>query len=275
MIAAYLTVLALFGLALGSFANVVIWRYPRGESLSTPGSHCPSCDHPVRWYDNVPVASWLLLHGRCRDCGEPISIRYPIVEFLSAALWVLAGASFGFTLRALAAIVMFYLLLILSFIDLDTMRLPNPLVVLLGVLGVVGALASLLPVIDAVPLTLVVDDWLSNSLVASLVGAALGAGVSLVIALGYQGVRKRQGFGMGDVKLLAAMGVYLGPYVLMAFFGGAVLGALWGVAGMVRGGGGMTTKFPFGPFLALGGVLTAVWGPSLFVWYLSVLGVTV
>jgi len=275
MTAAYLTVLALLGLAFGSFANVVIWRYPRGESLSVPGSHCPFCDHPVRWYDNIPVLSWILLRARCRDCSEPISIRYPIVESLSAVLWVLAGASFGFTLRALAAIIMFYLLLILSFIDLDTMRLPNSLVTLLGILGALGALASLLPVVDAVPLTLATDGWLSNPLVASLVGAALGAGVSLLIALGYQGVRKQQGFGMGDVKLLAAMGVYLGPYVLMAFFGGAILGALWGVVGMVRGGGGMRTKFPFGPFLALGGVLTAVWGPNLFVWYLTVLGITV
>jgi len=274
MTAAYLTALALFGLAFGSFANVVIWRFPRGESLSNPGSHCPACDHPVRARDNIPVISWLLLRGRCRDCGKRISIRYPVVEVLSATLWVFAGAAFGVSLKAVAAIVLFYLLLVLAFIDIDTMRLPNPLVVLLGTFGAAGAAVSAILEVEMVPITGIAGGVLSNPLAASAVGATAGAGVSLAIALAYQGVRGRQGFGMGDVKLLAAMGVFLGPYVLMAFFMGSIFGAVWGVAAMRHSGAGATTRFSFGPFLALAGVVTALAGPSLMSWYLGVLGVT-
>ena len=275
MFAAYLTVLALFGLAFGSFANVVIWRFPRGESLSSPPSHCPRCDHPVRWYDNVPVLSWLLLRGECRDCSSRISARYPLVEFSSGLLWVLAGWKFGVTPSAAAAILMFYLLLILTFIDLDTMRLPNKIVLLLAALGLVASVVSTLSGIEIVPLTPSSQGPLAIPLVGSMAGGAAGAGVSLLIAVLYQGTRGKQGFGMGDVKLLGAMGLFLGLYVLLAFFAASILGAIWGVYGMARGTGGPATRFPFGPFLAAGGIIAAVGGPAVIGWYLSVLGITV
>lgn len=274
MTAAYFTALALFGLTFGSFANVVIWRFPRGESLSTPGSHCPSCDHPVRWYDNVPVVSWVLLRARCRDCGSRISARYPLVELASATLWVLAAARFGFAVRTVACIVLFYLLLLLTFIDIDTMRLPNPLVAALAAFGTVFVVASAVTSTPVAPLLWNGTGPGPGSIIAAALGVALGAGPSLGIALLYEVVRKRQGFGMGDVKLLAALGIYLGPYVLMTLVIGSFVGAVWGVAAGMASGQGASAKIPFGPFLAVGAVVTVMVGPELWVWYMLIAGLT-
>ncbi len=261
----FITALALFGLALGSFANVVIWRFPRGESLSTPPSRCPACETRIRWYDNIPLVSWFALRGRCRACGIRISPRYPIVEAMSGLLWLVAGLRFGQTAQTAFAIAFFYLLLILSFIDWDLMRLPDPLVGLAAAIGAVGAVASVFTGIALVPLTPLVSLPVAPVATAVL-GAALGAGVSLLIALLYSAIRKVDGFGGGDVKLLGAMGVFLGPYVLLAFFVGSVVGAIYGVIATSARRLGLQTQFPFGPFLAIGAVLTAVWGSTL--WHL-------
>ncbi len=263
-----LVLLGVLGLAFGSFANVVIWRYPRGESLSSPGSHCPACDHPVRWYDNVPVVSWLLLRAKCRDCGGAIAPRYPLVELLSGALWVLAGVLYGSTWRTLAAVVLFYLLLLLTFIDLDTMRLPNPIVAMLGGGGLLFAVLSQLGVADMLPLT-PGGGPLTSPLLAAIAGIVSGGGLSLGIATAYQGVRGRAGFGMGDVKLMAAFGPYLGAYTLAVLFLGSALGAVWGVAGVVTGKKDLATRFPFGPFLAVAAVVVAAFGPQIWGWYLA------
>jgi leader peptidase (prepilin peptidase)/N-methyltransferase len=230
----FFIMLALLGAAFGSFANVVIWRFPRGESLSTPPSHCPRCGHPVRGFDNIPVVSWLVLGGKCRDCHEPISPRYPAVEALSALLWVAAGARFGMTPATAWAIALFYLLMILSFIDLDIRRLPNALVAILAVAGGVGVVVAQLLGVTACPLVGTgLPGWLASPAVSATAGAALGAGIALAISLVYQAVRKRQGMGMGDVKLLGALGLFLGPFVLLAFFAATVVGAVVGVVGLI------------------------------------------
>jgi leader peptidase (prepilin peptidase)/N-methyltransferase len=261
----FAAVLAIFGLLLGSFANVVIWRFPRGESLSTPGSHCPSCGAPVRWYDNIPVVSWLLLRARCRACGEPIARRYPAVELLSGLLWLAAALIYGAGVQAVIAGFFFWTLLILTFIDLDTMRLPNPIVAALAVLGLAGATLSQVFRVDWVPLT----GAQAAPLLVALLGAALGAGLSGGIAALYAGVRGRSGFGMGDVKLLGAMGLFLGPYVLLALFVGSLFGAVVGVVTAARSETGLATKIPFGPFLALGGIFAALAGPDVVRMYLA------
>ncbi len=266
----FLTALALFGLAFGSFGNVVIWRFPRGESLSSPPSRCPACETPIRWYDNIPVVSWLVLRGKCRACGTRISARYPTVELLSGVLWVVAGLKFGQTLQTGFAIAFFYLLLILSFIDWDTMRLPDPLVALTAGIGIVGALAAAVFGLSLVPLTPLVR-LPAAPVATALIGALLGLGVSVAIALLYSAVRKVDGFGGGDVKLLGAMGVFLGPYVLIAFFAGSVLGAIYGIVATAFSRLGLQTKFPFGPFLAIGAVITVLWGPTGWALYTGLL----
>lgn len=265
-------VLGLFGLLFGSFANVLIWRVPRGESIVSPPSHCPSCGHEVRWYDNVPVVSWLVLRGRCRDCGEPISVRYPVIEAASAALCALAGAWWGLAPTAVAAACFFYLLLVLSVIDVDTGRLPNPLVAALALIGAGGVVFSMLTGVQAVPL-IRQEGLLLAPAFAAVAGSAAGAGVSGLVAAVYALVRGREGLGMGDVKLLGAMGVFLGPYVLLAYVFANLVGAIWGVVAAARSrGDGAGLKIRFGPFLAAGGVVSALLGQGVWAWYLRLVG---
>jgi leader peptidase (prepilin peptidase)/N-methyltransferase len=264
----------LFGLLFGSFGNVVIWRVPRGESIVSPPSHCPRCGRPVRWFDNVPVVSWLVLQGRCRDCGEPISVRYPIVEAISGALWAVAGWRWGISLSALVGAIFFYLLLLLAAVDIDTGRLPNPLVAIMAGIGLAAAVLSQLtgvlaaPIVDVAP-----GGWLSMPLVSALVGCGAGLATSWAIAATYSAVRGRRGLGMGDVKLLGAMGLFLGPYVLMAYLIGNFLGAVWGIALAIRVRGRQSgaIEVRFGPFLAAGAVLTALAGPALWDGYLGLI----
>jgi leader peptidase (prepilin peptidase) / N-methyltransferase len=266
----YLVSLFIFGLVFGSFGNVVIWRLPRGESLSHPGSHCPKCRTPIRWYDNIPLLSWMLLRARCRKCGEPISWRYPAVELTSGLLWLGAGWRFGWTPAVGGAIAFLYLLLLLAFIDWDTMRLPNSLVGLLFGIGLLGATVSQLTPLSVTPLLAWTGEGpLTQPLAGAALGAILGGGVVLLISLTYAAVRKTQGMGMGDVKLLAAIGVYLGPYSIMALFLGTMLGAAYGLIPVRGSHEGGRRKFPFGPFLASGGALTLFFGPQIWSWYAS------
>jgi leader peptidase (prepilin peptidase) / N-methyltransferase len=237
---------AVGGLLVGSFLNVVAWRLPRGESLVAPGSHCPGCDAPVRPFDNVPVLSWLLLRGRCRDCREAISIRYPLVEACSAALAVAVVAlrhgahdlALGLTLVAL--------LVPIALIDLDRRIVPNKLT------GP-GALAALAIGAATHP------AGLPQQLIA---GAAAG-GFLLLAALARPG-----GMGMGDVKLAGMLGLFLGRDVAVALLVALLGGTVVGLVAMARTGQGRKTAIPFGPFLALGGVAALVAGSVLVDWYL-------
>jgi len=272
----YLTSLGAFGLLFGSFANVLIWRVPRGESIVSPGSHCPNCGHDVRWYDNIPVVSWLVLGGKCRDCAAPISARYPIIELASGALWVLAGVAWGFSPATPLAVAFLYLLLVLSAIDLDTRRLPTPLVTALAVAAAVAAVAAQLTRMPFGPLAgLGATGWFAQPVVVAVVGFVVGSGTSMLVAMLYRALRGRDGLGFGDVRLLGAMGLVLGPFVLLAYALGNILGVLVAVPQMLlsRAGGPLSGRsIPFGPFLALGGVLTVLWGPAMWGWYLGLLG---
>jgi leader peptidase (prepilin peptidase) / N-methyltransferase len=233
----------------GSFLNVVAWRLPRGESLATPGSHCPGCDHPVRPYDNVPVLSWLALRGRCRDCRTPISARYPLVEALTAALAAGVVLANDGPHDVLLGLVLVALLVPIALIDLDHRIIPNRLTAL----GAVAALA-----IGAATDLGGVPEQLSA-------GVAAG-GFLLLAALARPG-----GMGMGDVKLAGMLGLFLGREVAVALLVALVVGSLVGVAVMARTGvaAGRKTAIPFGPFLALGGVVAVLAGPAIVDWYLS------
>lgn len=240
------------GLTIGSFLNVVVYRLPRGESLAVPGSHCPRCGTPVRAFDNVPVLSWLVLRGRCRHCHEPISARYPLVELTSAALAVAvvlvkptwADRAFG--------LVLVVILIPVALIDFDERIIPNRITVPAAVLAIVLGLV-LKP--SGVP--------------EQLIAGAAAGGFLLVFALVYP-----QGMGMGDVKLAAVMGLYLGRSVAVAIIIGTLAATIFGAAVMARVGvkAGRKTAVPFGPFLALGSIVAVLAGPAIVHWYLHAMG---
>jgi leader peptidase (prepilin peptidase)/N-methyltransferase len=237
------------GLLAGSFLNVVAWRLPRGESLALPGSHCPGCDHPVRPYDNVPVVSWLVLRGRCRDCRTPISARYPLVEGLTAALAAGVVLTNDGPRDVLLGLVLVALLVPIALIDLDHRIIPNRLTGL-------GALAAL-------AIGLATDP---GGVPEQLIAAAAAGGFLLLAALARPG-----GMGMGDVKLAGMLGLFLGREVAVALLVALVAGTLVGVVVMARRGvgEGRKTAIPFGPFLALGGAVALLAGPAIVDWYLS------
>jgi leader peptidase (prepilin peptidase) / N-methyltransferase len=240
---------AVMGAIFGSFLNVVAYRLPRGESLSRPRSRCPSCDTPIRPYDNVPVLSWLLLRGRCRACGVRISARYPLVEAGTAALCALVVVAKGADQDALLGLVLVLLLVPVTLIDLDHRIIPNKLMLI----GAVVAPAIVL---------LVSPQDIAEHLIA---GVAAG-GFFLLAALAYP-----RGMGMGDVKLAAVLGLFLGRAVGPAVFIALLAGTLVGAVVIARKGAveGRKTAVPFGPFLALGAVCALLVGDALVDVYLS------
>ena len=245
-----IVVAAVGGLLIGSFLNVVAWRLPRGESIIKPGSHCPACDHPVRPKDNIPVVSWLRLHGRCRDCGEPISPRYAIVEATTGLLFALVVAVFyDDTTQLVLGLTMICFLVPLTLIDLDTRLLPNKL--------------TLPAAVAAVVLGTLLDP--SGEVERLIAGAAAG-GFFFLAVLAYP-----RGMGLGDVKLAAVLGLYLGREVAAALLIGLIAGVVVGVAIMKRKGvaEGRKTAVPFGPFLAFGGVVALLVGEGMVDAYLQ------
>jgi leader peptidase (prepilin peptidase)/N-methyltransferase len=238
---------AVGGLVAGSFLNVVIARLPDRRSLVHPRSQCPSCGVPVRPYDNVPVLSWFLLRGRCRSCGERISSRYPVVEALTAGLCALVIVAKGTDWDAWLGIAMVLVLVPIAFIDLDHRIIPNRILLPAAVVAL-AILAVGRP------------DRLPEHLIA---GAAAG-GFLLIAAVAYP-----RGMGMGDVKLAAVLGLYLGRSVAPAMLAALLAGTLVGAGLMASKGAyaGRKTAVPFGPFLALGALVGLFAGPELVDWY--------
>lgn len=250
-----LIILFIVGAAIGSFLNVVIYRVPRGEdwreqlrSLAWPGSHCPSCDVQLKWYDNIPLLSYALLGGKCRKCAQHIPWRYPLVELANAALFVLAGWYFGLEAELFPALLFISALIAIFFIDLEHYIIPNVIVLPAAVIGVVAGIA------------IAPSRWL-EILVA---GAASGAFFFLIVFI------RPGGMGMGDVKLAAMMGFFLGKAVLAALFLGFLFGAIVGVALIAAGRKGRKSRVPFGPFLAIGGIIALFVGNTLLEEYLSI-----
>ena len=249
---------ALLGLVFGSFLNVCITRLPLHESISHPPSHCRNCARTLAWFENFPVASWLILRGRCRTCGVPIPWRYPVVEAALAALWLECFRRFGATPAGFQAALLCFLLLGLAFTDLETMLLPDTMTL-------TGLLAGLLIAFRS--------DTLTTPLHAAE-GAALGAAILLLISGTYYLFRRRQGVGMGDVKLLAMIGAFLGPaQMLLAFFLGTIATAIAAIAWLLLRrfpGRWSEQPLPYGTFLSLAGIFSLFWGPKILGWYLSV-----
>lgn len=235
---------ALFGLLIGSFLNVVAWRLPRGESLVKPRSKCPGCSTQLKVYDNIPVFSWLFLRGRCRGCGEKISARYPVVEAVTAALYVLVVAVKHDDVEQLVlGLVLVTFLVPIAVIDLDVKRIPNALTAPAAVLAVaVGAI-----------------------LAPSDLPEQLAAGAAALIFFLLPALLSKKGMGMGDVKLVGVLGLYLGRAVTPAIFIALILGVVVGAAVIASKGPtvGRKTKIPFGPFLAVGALIAFFVGDDL------------
>jgi leader peptidase (prepilin peptidase)/N-methyltransferase len=232
----------LFGALIGSFLNVVAHRVPAGESLVSPGSHCPHCGAAVRPYDNIPVVSWLVLRGRCRDCGGPISVRYPLVELLTALVFAAVVAVRGFDDDLVLELPFVAALIALAAIDFDHKLLPNKIVYPLAAWGVVA--------------TLLVDR---DDLVENLIAGAGAFAFLLAAVIAYP-----RGMGMGDVKLGGAMGLYLGLSIVPALLAAFLSGSIVGIAIIAREGAeGRKKAVPFGVFLALGGIVGVLAGPEL------------
>ncbi|KJY83616.1 methyltransferase [Vibrio galatheae] len=268
----------LFGLIVGSFLNVVIhrlpaimereWRTECAESfpeykiappqgtynLSVPRSSCPKCAMPIKMIDNIPVLSWLMLKGKCRQCGSKISARYPLIELLSAGLCFLVAEQMGFSYFAVALLFYTFTLIAVTFIDLDTMLLPDQLTLPLTWAGIALALLHISPV----------------SLQDSIIGAMAGYLSLWSVYWLFKIVTGKEGMGYGDFKLLAALGAWLGwqhlPIIILL---SSLVGLVFGLVQLKLKRQGIDKAFPFGPYLAIAGWVSMLWGEDILTWYLS------
>jgi len=239
-----------FGLLIGSFLNVCIWRLPREESIIRPGSHCPACSTVLGVRDLVPVLSWLFLRGKCRFCGEKISSRYPAVELLTGGLFLVTYLHYGLTPGLVAALVFSAFMVAITFIDLDHQIILDGMLVLLAVCG------------------LGLQLWIGSVGWASmLIGAGVGGGLLLLLA-----ILSRGGMGGGDVKFAAALGFWLGwPGILLGLFLGFVLGGFISLLLLVTRLRGRKDFIPFGPFIAIGAWIALLYGRRILDWYFGFL----
>lgn len=279
----FVTFAVVFGLIIGSFLNVVIYRLPkimelewRREcvesfpeynlepvndvlTLSVPRSSCQQCDTPIRIRDNIPVISWLLLRGKCHNCSAPISPRYPLIELLTAASAGYVAFHFGFSFYTITLIFFTFTLIAATFIDLDTMLLPDQLTLPLTWAGIVLALIGISPV----------------TLQESVIGAIAGYLCLWSVYWGFKLLTGKEGMGYGDFKLLAALGAWLGwQYLPMIILLSSVVGVLFGLVQLRLQKKGIEKPFPFGPYLAIAGWVSLLWGEQILNWYFtSTLGV--
>lgn len=246
----YLAVVSfVLGLVVGSFLNVVIYRLPRKESLARPASHCPACGHPVRWRDNIPVVGWLALRGTCRDCGVPISPRYPAVEGLTGLLFLGCSLRFGLDWRTLIGWAFVSCMVAIAFIDYDHMIIPNNIVLPGTVIGLAASVA-----VDP-------QNWWKY-----LVGSVGAAAFMFLLAMIWAG-----GMGPGDIKMAGFMGAVLGAAVIVGLLAAFLLGALVGVTLLATHKKSRKDKIPFGPYLAAGSVISLFAGQLLLDSYVGFL----
>jgi leader peptidase (prepilin peptidase)/N-methyltransferase len=268
---------ALLGLVIGSFLNVCIYRIPRGESIVLPSSHCPACGASIRPFDNVPVLSYLWLRGRCRSCKASISLQYPVVELLNGAAFYFCALRWGAEPPLFLNSAFLAVLIILVFIDYQHQILPN-------VLTIPGAAAGILLspfqsrslFLDRINLSLASalrpeDPEPAVNWVGAILGALVGGGILYLVALLYKLVRKQQGLGMGDIKMMAMVGAFLGwRLALLTIFAGSFLGSVAGVFLILFQGRNLQTRLAFGTFLGVGAALSLFFGPSFLRWYTAI-----
>ena len=236
----------IFGAAIGSFLNVCIFRLPEDHSIVKPLSQCPHCHHPIRFYDNIPIISFLVLHAKCRDCGGKISWRYPLVELITALLALFLFMKFGLTLNFLIYFVFTAVLIIITFIDLDHQIIPD-------ILTLPG-----IPIFILLAIFVIKLPWPE-----AVIGILAGGGVLFAIAFIYELLTKREGMGGGDIKLLGMIGGFLGwKSLIFVLLVSSFLGAIVGIAAMVIKKQDMKYAVPFGPFLSAAAVAYIFWGEA-------------
>ncbi|MBI1749859.1 MAG: prepilin peptidase [Acidobacteria bacterium] len=277
-----LTMVFIFGLLIGSFLNVCIRRLPAEQpeerSIVHPRSHCPHCKAPIDWYDNIPLLSYLLLAGKCRSCKMPISALYPVVELITALLFLASAAVFGLTFIALKWTIFACLMIVLVFTDIIARILPDPIT-----FG--GLAAGLVLAFFSVP-----EDgaaaWLSRrlfdfpppapvlSLADTLFGAALGGGLLWLVGEVYFKMRGREGMGFGDVKMMTLVGAFLGPQrTFLTILVGSLLGSILGLLFILVRRKGADYELPFGSFLGIAALLVVFFGTPVLEWYLRISGI--
>ncbi len=245
--------ITLYGLIIGSFLNVCIYRIPREESIAWPGSHCPECSHNLSWYDNIPLISYLILKGRCRYCGSGISMQYPLVEALNAVLYIVMYIKYGFGVDFVFYSLISSVLLVVIFIDLKEMIIPDSLVLCVLILSVVHKIFNYF------------FYGLSFGLLDSVLGLLAAGGVFLIIVLVSRG-----GMGGGDVTLIGALGFVLGlRYILLTIFLSFILGAVISVFLLAAKIKTRKDPIPFGPFIVTGFFITILWGQDIINLYFN------
>jgi leader peptidase (prepilin peptidase) / N-methyltransferase len=242
----------LMGLSVGSFLNVCIYRLPLGQSLAFPASHCMACNRRLSWFENIPVVAWLALRGRCRTCRTKIAVVYPAVEAFTGIMFTWAAWHYGPGWLLASRLLLGCMLIVLFFIDLQHQILPN-------VITLPGVAAGFILSFVAPP------GW-----VDSLIGLLAGGLILYAVAELYVRLRRIEGLGMGDVKMLALIGAFLGwKLMLLTLTAASVLGAAVGLGLIVSGSGGMKSKLPFGTFLAVAAMFAAAVGDPIVTWYLG------
>lgn len=245
----------IFGACIGSFLNVCIYRIPAALSIVHPGSSCPRCKTMIPFYDNIPILSYLLLMGKCRNCQAPIAIRYPFVELLGGLFALACAMSFGPTLHGLVVFAFIATLTVVTFIDLDHRIIPDAI----SLPGI--------PLFFLAALAVPSVTWR-----ASAIGIVVGGGSLFAVAWVYQFMTGREGMGGGDIKLLAMIGAMIGwQGILFTLFAASAIGTIVGLLAMIRSGKGMRLAIPFGPFLAMGAIIYLFFGQGLIAWYFNFL----
>ncbi|MCX5815602.1 MAG: prepilin peptidase [Proteobacteria bacterium] len=249
-------VIFIFGLIVGSFINVCIYRLPRSKSIILPRSFCPSCEKSIKFYDNIPIVSYIFLRGKCRHCGAKISIKYPVVEFITAFLFLLFYKKYGLSYEFLINILFVSLIITISFIDLEFQIIPD-------VLSIGGLFAGFALAFFRKPIFFYHD---------ALYGILIGGGILFAIAYGYQLITKREGMGGGDIKLLGMIGAFCGlKGVIFSLMSGSVIGTLVGIPLMLIKGKDTKYAIPFGPFLSLGALLFLIMGDRFIYGFINII----
>lgn len=244
----------IYGLIIGSFLNVCIYRIPRSESIAWPGSHCPKCSHKLSWYNNIPLFSWIFLGGRCRCCKEPISKQYPIVEALNAILYIIVYIYFGFSVDFIFYSLLSSVLIVITFIDLQQMIIPDILVVIIMILSILHK-------------GIIYFSGGSPEIFSSVIGLFLAGGLFLAIVL-----LSRGGMGGGDVTLIASLGFILGwRKILLTIFLSFILGSIISIFLLATKIKTRKDPIPFGPFIILAFFITVLWGQAIIDWYFRIL----